>query len=220
MRPWVLPRLPNWRAVSHRPSRNSERTSHWRTYRGNELPRLSFMLKDLRFGVRMLLKQPGFSAVAVLTLALGIGATAAVFSLIEGVLLTPPPYRDPSRLVLIPAARTDGKPTNSPEWSAAQWTEWQRQAKSVDSIAGYGWTFSFIVRNDGSESLEGMWVTRDYFRVLGLQPMLGRIFSEAETTPNGPPVIILGYDVWKQKFNGDPNIVGKTIRMSRRDVPP
>ncbi|HJZ99743.1 MAG TPA: ABC transporter permease, partial [Candidatus Solibacter sp.] len=168
----------------------------------------------------MLLKQPGFSAVAVLTLALGIGATAAVFSLIEGVLLTPPPYRDPSRLVLIPAARTDGKPTNSPEWSAAQWTEWQRQAKSVDSIAGYGWTFSFIVRNDGSESLEGMWVTRDYFRVLGLQPMLGRIFSEAETTPNGPPVIILGYDVWKQKFNGDPNIVGKTIRMSRRDVPP
>jgi putative ABC transport system permease protein len=177
------------------------------------------MLKDLRFGLRMLLKQPGFSGVAVLTLALGIGATAAVFSLIEGVLLTPPPYRDPSRLVLIPAARTDGKPTNAPEWSAAQWTEWQRQVKSVDSIAGNGWTFSFIVRHAASRS-KACEVTRDYFRVLGLQPMLGRIFSEAEATPNGPPVIVLGYDVWKQKFNGDPNIVGKTIRMSRRDVPP
>ena len=177
------------------------------------------MLNDLRFGIRMLLKQPGFSGMAVLTLALGIGATAAVFSLIEGVLLTPPPYRDPGRLVLIPAARTDGKPTNSPEWSAAHWTEWGRQAKSVDSIAGYGWTFNFIVQSDGSESLEGMWVTRDYFRVMGLQPILGRTFSEAETTRNGPPVLIIGHDLWKRKYNGDPNIVGKTLRMSRRDVP-
>jgi putative ABC transport system permease protein len=178
------------------------------------------MLKDLRFGVRMLLKQPGFTLVAVLTLALGIGATAAVFSLIQGVLLTPPPYRDPGRLVLVPAARTDGKVSNDTEWAAAQWTEWGRQAKSVESVAGYGWTFNFMVRNDGSESLEGLWVTHDYFHVLGLQPLMGRTFSEAETTVNGPPVIILGYELWKQKFNGDPNIVGKTIRMSRRDTPP
>jgi putative ABC transport system permease protein len=178
------------------------------------------MLKDLRFGVRMLLKQPGFTLVAVLTIALGIGATAAVFSLIQGVLLTPPPYRDPGRLVLVPAARTDGKVSNDTEWAAAQWTEWGRQAKSVESVAGYGWTFNFMVRNDGSESLEGLWVTHDYFHVLGLQPLMGRTFSEAETTVNGPPVIILGYELWKQKFNGDPNIVGKTIRMSRRDTPP
>ena len=177
------------------------------------------MLKDLRFGMRMLVKQSGFTSIAVLTLALGIGATAAVFSLVQGVLLTPPPYRDPGRLVLIPAARKDGQATNSTEWAAAHWTEWGRQAKAVESVAGYGWTFNFIVQNDGSESLEGMWVTRDYFRVMGLQPLLGRTFSEAETTRGGPPVLIIGYDLWKRKYSGDPNIVGKTMRMSRRDVP-
>jgi putative ABC transport system permease protein len=177
------------------------------------------MGKDLRFAVRMLLKQPGFTSIAVLTLALGIGATAAVFSLIYGVLLTPPPYKEPGRLVLIPANRADGRPSNSPEWAAAHWTEWQR-TRSVASVAGYGWTFNFMVRNDGSESLEGMVVTRDYFQVAGLQPMMGRVFSEAETKPNGPAVMIIGYDLWKRKFNGDPNIVGKTIRMSRWDTPP
>src|SRR5215813_7609190 len=101
------------------------------------------MRKDLRFAVRMLLKQPGFTAVAVLTLALGIGATAAVFSLIQGVLLTPPPYRDPEQLAIIPADRIDGQPLNSPEWAAAHWTEWGRQAKSIEAVAGYGWTFNF-----------------------------------------------------------------------------
>src|SRR5262249_22300510 len=105
------------------------------------------MLQDLRFGVRMLGKQPGFAVVSALTLALGIGATAAVFSLIQGVLLTPPPYPKPTQIALIPAARTDGQPMpNAPGWPAAQWQEWQRQSKSFAAIAGYGWTFNFLVR--------------------------------------------------------------------------
>ena len=143
------------------------------------------MLKDLRFGVRMLLRQPGFTLIAVLTLALGIGATSAVFSLIQGVLLTPPPYRQPDRLVLIPAARTDGQAdAHSNGWAAAHWLDWQAQAKSFDSIGAYGWTFNFMVRNDGSESMEGMWVTPDYFRALGIQPILGRTFLDSETGAN------------------------------------
>src|SRR5258705_8071120 len=179
------------------------------------------MYQDLRFAARMLRKQPGFTAIAVLTLALGIGATSAVFSLIQGVLLTPPPYDRPERLVLIQSARTDGRPMASPQlWAAAQWMEWQKQAKSFDSFAGYGWTFNFLIRSDGSESMEGMVVTRDYFRVVGLKPLLGRTFLDSETGVPPAPVIILGYELWQRKFNGDPQIVGKTVRMSRRETPP
>src|ERR1700738_3626693 len=113
------------------------------------------MFRDLRLALRMLLKQPGFTSIAVLTLALGIGATSAVFSLIQGVLLTPPPYDQPQRLVLIQSAPTDGQTMASPRsWAAAQWMEWQKQAKSFDSFAGYGWTFNFLIRTDGSESME------------------------------------------------------------------
>ncbi|HKQ73888.1 MAG TPA: ABC transporter permease [Blastocatellia bacterium] len=179
------------------------------------------MFKDFRFGVRMLLKQPVFTLIAVLTLSLGIGATSAVFSLIQGVLLTPPPYRSPERLALITTARTDGQQTlRSQGWAAAQWMEWQKEAKSFESIAAYGWTFNFLVQEDGSESLEGMWVTKDYFRVTGLEPHLGRVFMDSDTVANAPPVIILGNDLWRRRFNGDPNIIGKTIRISRRDTPP
>src|SRR5579872_1146582 len=179
------------------------------------------MFQDLRFGVRMLLKQPGFTWIAILTLALGIGATSAVFSLIQGVLLTPPPYRNPDRLVLIPSARTDGRlVANAPSWSAAHWQEWQRQASSMEAIAAYGWTFNFLVEPDGSESMEGMFVTRDYFRVLGLEPVLGRTFLETETGPQPAPVIVLGYDLWQRKFNGDPHIIGRKIQISRFDTPP
>jgi putative ABC transport system permease protein len=179
------------------------------------------MIQDLRFGVRMLLKQPGFSLIAVLTLALGIGATSAVFSLIQGVLLTPPPYRQPERLVLIPSVRANGQQMERAQgWAAAQWIEWQKEAKSFDGIAAYAWTFNFLIRTDGSESVEGMLVTRDYFRVTGLQPILGRTFVESEAKSTSPPVIILGYDLWQRKFNGDPNIIGKTVRISRQETPP
>ncbi|HEX5081977.1 MAG TPA: ADOP family duplicated permease, partial [Blastocatellia bacterium] len=179
------------------------------------------MFQDFRFGARMLLKQPAFTLIAVLTLSLGIGATSAVFSLIQGVLLTPPPYQQPERLALITTARTDGqKILGARGWPAAQWLEWQKEAKSFESIAAYGWIFTFLVQDDGSESLEGMFVTKDYFRVTGLQPIVGRAFQDSDSLANAPPVIILGYDLWQRRFNGDPNIVGKTIRISRRDAHP
>jgi len=178
-------------------------------------------MNDLRYAVRMLLKQPAFSAIAVLTLALGVGATAAVFSLIQGVLLTPPPYREPERLVLIPPARADGqKISETRGWPAIQWLGWQKEAKSFESIAAYGWTFNFLILPQGSESLEGMFVTPDYFRVTGIQPVLGRTFQPSEATPSSSPVILIGYELWQRKFNGDPHILGKPMRMSRRQTPP
>ena len=177
------------------------------------------MFQDFRFAARMLLKQPGFSWIAVFTLALGIGATSAVFSLIQGVLLSPPPYRQPERLALIPSTRNP-ETGHTRTWAAAQWMDWQKEAKSFEDIAGYSWTFNFLMLAEGSESVEGMWVTPNYFGVMGLKPLLGRTFGSSETGVRPAPVIILGYGLWKRRFGGDPNIVGKTVRISRSETPP
>jgi len=154
----------------------------------------------------MLRRQPGFTLIAVFTLALGIGATSAVFSLIHGVLLTPPPYRHPDRLVLVQSVRNDGqRDEHSPGWAPAQWMDWQSQAKSFDAVAAYGWTFNFLIQPGGSESIEGMWVAPNYFRALGLQPLLGRTFLDSEGGATAKPVVILGYDLWQRTFHGDPH---------------
>ena len=179
------------------------------------------MLRELRFAVRMLLKQPGFSLIAILTLALGIGATSAVFSLIQGVLLTPPPYKKPRQLVLIPTARTDGRKMDSPRgWAAQQWMEWQKEAKSFEGIAAYDWTFNFLIRDEGSQSMQGMEVTKDYFAVMGLRTVAGRGFQDSDFSLGPTKTILLGYEFWQRAFDGDPRIVGKTVRISRWKVSP
>jgi putative ABC transport system permease protein len=179
------------------------------------------MKRDLRFAIRMLLKQPGFSLIAVLTLALGIGVTSAVFSLIQGVLLTSPPYKKPQQLMLVQTARTDGQKENNPrDWPAQQWLEWQKEAKSFAGIAGYYWQFNFLIRNDGSQSIQGMAVTKDYLQIMGLRPVVGRGFTEQDFGQGPVKVILLGYEFWQRTFNGDPQIIGKTVRISRWDVPP
>src|SRR5947207_3064312 len=179
------------------------------------------MLRDMRFAIRMLLKQPGFSLIAVLTLALGIGATSAVFSLIQGVLLTPPPYKKSQQLVLIPTERTDGQKQESPRgWAAQQWMEWQKETKSFAGIAAYDWTFNFLIRNEGSQSMQGMWVTKDYLSLMGLRPALGRDFENSDFGQGSVKAILLGYEFWQRTFGGDPQIIGKTVRISRWEVPP
>src|SRR5262245_27088586 len=178
------------------------------------------MLDEVRLGWRKLRQEPSFAAIAVLTLALGIGATSAVFSLVQGVLLTPLPYKDPGQLALVQRSRTDGQTGPPQRWSAAQWMEWQRDSKSFEALAGYAWSFNFLVSDDGSESLEGMFVSKDFFKVLGLKPLLGRTFQDSETAFPAGDVIILGYDVWQRKFKGDPTIVGQQVRISRRQTPP
>lgn len=178
-------------------------------------------MQELRFAIRMLLKQPGFSLIAALTLALGIGATSAIFSLIQGVLLTPPPYQKPERLVLIPPVRTDGKKMDSPRgWAAEQWMDWNKESKSLDGIAAYDWTFNFLIRNDGSQSMQGMIVTKDYFHVMGVRTVAGRGFADSDFARGPVKSILLGYEFWQRTFGGDPQIIGKTVRISRWQVAP
>ena len=115
------------------------------------------MRDDIRYAIRQLLKNPGFALVAVATLALGIGAASAMFGLIQGVLLSPPPYADPGRLVLMTPERTDGRPYDDRP-TMAQILAWS-QARTFEAPALYGWTFDFLVEADGSESMGGMLVT-------------------------------------------------------------
>ena len=177
------------------------------------------MYEDFRFALRQLRKNPGFAAIAVLTLGLGIGAAAAMFGLIQGVLLSPPPYANPGRVVLISPARSDGRPYMRGA-TIGQWISW-RKARSIEPPAAYRWTFNFLVLPDGSQAMGGLMVTPNYFSVLGVRPMLGREFTDAELArPNVPPsAIILGHDLWQRQFHGDPAIVGRSVRMSRMPAP-
>ncbi len=174
--------------------------------------------RDLRHTFRQAYRLPAFSLVVVLTLGLGIGGAAAMFGLIQGVLLSPPPYAEPDRLVLLSPARLDGSPyARRP--TTAQWLAWRATNPSLDT-ALYRWSFAFLIRNDGSTSLGGMEVTPDYFRVLGLRPLRGREFLPSEAASGGPPTaVIIGYDLWQRTFNGDPDIIGRSIRISRLPAP-
>ena len=185
------------------------------------LPVMEILVQNIKLALRMMRKSPGFTVVAALTLALGIGATSTVFSLIQGVLLTPPPYQKPDQLVLVNSARTDGKKTESQRgWAAQQWLGWKQDAKSLDSVAGYGWTFNFLVRNDGSQSMQGMEISRDYFQVLGLHTVEGRGFAGSDFAQGPVKTIVLGYEFWQRVFGGDKQIIGKTVRISRWQVAP
>ncbi|MGO9201874.1 MAG: ADOP family duplicated permease [Limisphaerales bacterium] len=174
------------------------------------------LVRDLRFGARMLRKNPGFTAISVLTLALGIGATSAVFSLVQGVLLTPPPYPKPEQVVLIEPARKDGQPY-ARDCATSQWLEWRNTTNCFQCIAAYRWGFQFLLREDGSESVQGLCVTPEYFEVIGVRPLLGRAFSQADMAAQTgtETTIILGYDLWRRRFSGDPRILGQAIHLSR-----
>jgi putative ABC transport system permease protein len=174
-------------------------------------------MNDFKFAFRQLLKNPGFTTVAVLTLAVGIGATTAVFTIIDGVLLRPPPYAKPAELALVSPEKADGTPYSA-SCSGLQFADWQAQADSFAALAAYHWTFNFLVHPDGSESLEGLGCSAQLFRVLGLEPVLGRAFNDEEKFVREQPVVVLGHGLWQRRFNSDPNIIGKVIHVSR--LPP
>jgi putative ABC transport system permease protein len=177
-------------------------------------------MDDVRFALRQLRKNPGFAAAAVITLGLGIGSAAAMFGLVEGVLLSPPPYAEPQRLVLISPSRLDGRPYTQGS-TIGQWLMWRSESRTLEPPALYRWTFNFLVLPDGSESLGGMAVTGNFFKTIGVQPVLGREFRPEEASrPKVPATgIILGYELWQRKFNGDPKVVGTTVRISRYPAP-
>ncbi|MEK6322870.1 MAG: ABC transporter permease [Acidobacteriota bacterium] len=170
------------------------------------------MIQDLRYGVRMLLKKPGFTITAVLSLAIGIGANSAIFSVVNGVVLRPLPFHEPERLVRL---WHDKPQANQHEILIApdDVIEWRNQAQSFDGIAAYFQTGSVFTGDFEPEQVAGARVSADYFPLLGFQPILGRNFLSEETQPGKDLVLLLSHQLWQRRFGADPAIIGRTITM-------
>ena len=168
------------------------------------------LLHDLRFSLRQLRKAPGMTILAVLTLALGIGANTAIFTVIEDVILRPLPYKDSNRLVFI------GPKNDKPSFDATSWLNFHDihdQSRLLESSAGYSEDISVLETPDGSESIVAPRVSTNLFSLLGAQPLLGRGFNDAEAVTGGPAVVILSEQVWRTTFHSAPNIVGKSAKV-------
>ncbi len=173
--------------------------------------------QDLRFGARMLLKAPNYALIAVITLALGIGANTAIFSVVHTVLLRPLPFAQQEQLVMLWKRDTTA---NSPfvELALAEVRDWQQQSQSFSSIAVmpatvYGYGYVLTGRGDAVQ-LESAKVSGSFFSLLGVQPAYGRVFNESDDMVNGPKVVILSDRVWRERFNADPNIIGQSITLT------
>jgi len=170
------------------------------------------MVNDLRTAFRQLLKNPGFTAVAVLTIALGIGANTTIFSIVNAVLLRPFPYRAPERLVNV-QERISGLGGFSPSYP--NFVDWRAQNTAFDSMAAVRGSESFNFTGSGEpERLQGRLVSAEFFSTLGIEPLFGRDFLPEEDSPGATPVAILSYGLWQRRFGGDPDILGKQLTLN------
>jgi predicted permease len=169
------------------------------------------ILQDIRYGFRMLLKNPGFTAVAVLTLALGIGANTAIFSVVNGVLLKPLPYASPDRLVRVFESST-GQPRFP--MSPGNFLDYRDQNSTFEAFALFTRNDLELSLDERPERLSAIRVSAGFFETLGIQPMLGREFRREDEVPDNNRVAILSQAVWQRRFGGDPDIVGRGITLS------
>ena len=168
------------------------------------------MLQDLIYALRWLRKNPGFTALAVLMLAVGIGVNTAMFSVINAVLLQPLPYAEPDRIVWM---NESGPEVKNRLVSYPNFVDWRARNQSFESMSTIRGWFVNITGTDQPESVNARMVTSDYFKVMRATPILGRDFTADDDKPGAAPVTLISYGTWQQRFAGDPNIVGKTILL-------
>jgi predicted permease len=174
--------------------------------------------RNVKYAARMLAKSPGFTVVTVLTLMLGIGANTAIFSVVYAALLRPLPYRDADRLVTLAENRRQFTGYEVTEASYPDYRDWQRTAKSFQSLAGYSGDAFTLTGNGEPENIFAEQVTPNFFSTLGVQPLLGRDFVDGEDQIDGPHVAMLTYGFWQSDFGADPGIIGRTIRLDNKPV--
>jgi predicted permease len=182
------------------------------------LPMLETFLRDVRYAFRTLQKSPGFAAVAILTLALGIGANTAIFTVVHAALFKPLPYANPQGLVMMGEARL-ADDAASFHVSYPDYIDWVRNTKRFESLAGFSGA-GFTVTGTGGfpQFVDGAQITTNFFSTLGVAPMLGRDFAAEDQVPQHPKAAILSYEFWRNNCNGDPQIVGRTIKLDNNDV--
>lgn len=165
------------------------------------------LLQDVRYALRQLRKSPGFAAVAIITLALGIGANTAIFSVVNAVLLRPLPYKDDGRLVVV---LHNGRNPVAP----ANFADWQSQNHSFESMgAAESWSPN-LTSTDNPENLSGLRITSEIFPMLGVQPLLGRVFLPEEQQPGKDLEVVLSYSLWQNHFAGDANVLGRAVALN------
>ena len=171
---------------------------------------MQILFNDLRYALRQLLKTPGLALLAILTLALGIGANTAIFTVIESVLLRPLPYAHPDRLLYI------GPASDKPGFGSTSWLNYRdirAQSQLLRDAAGYSEDIGVLESPDGSQSVVAPRVTTNLFSMLGAQPLLGRVFTDAEGQSGGPEVVLLSESLWRQSFHADTGIVGQVVKI-------
>jgi putative ABC transport system permease protein len=168
------------------------------------------ILRDARYGARALAKNKGFTAVAVLTLALGIGANAAIFAVMDAVLLRPLPYPEAGRLVKLYAVDSAA---GTFAVSPADFLEGYARAEAFEHLAAYRETSFNAAAHEGAERVSGAVVSPAFFSVLGVNPLHGRLISPAQDAPGGARVVVLGHALWRKRFGGDPGVLGRSINL-------
>lgn len=170
-------------------------------------------MQSFRQGIRSLLKSPVLTFTGIFLLAVGIGLNTALFSLFNAALLSPFPYSEPDRLVLVsgafPEQGVDSTLASYPDFEAIQ-----ERATAFDAVAVFGWRSFNLTVGDEPMSLGGAWVSSDFFSVLGIEPLLGRTFSESEASPAGDRVVVLNERIWRTLFGADEGILGRTVRVN------
>jgi putative ABC transport system permease protein len=193
-------------------SRQRVREDIWRM---NSATFFEKLLRDFSYAVRTLLRSPGFTALAVMTLALGIGANTAIFTVINGVLLRPLPYSNPSQIVHLEQTATRVGPDRI-GFSVQEVQDYRQQSRSFSDLAEYhSMTFTLLGAKVPERVVTGV-VSANYFRVLGVNPVLGRLIIQSDETMSAPPVLMLSYAYWVREFGADPKILGRPFTMNDR----
>jgi putative ABC transport system permease protein len=173
------------------------------------------MLQDIRYALRVLVKNPGFSLIAILTLALGIGANTAIFSVVYGVLLRPLPYQNGGRLVVLHQQATKAHENDVP-FSAKEIFDYRDHSHTLDAVVEHHSMSFLLFTNDSAERVNTAVVSANFFDVLGVKPLMGRTFVASDEDHGADAVLILSYEYWKNRHGADPNIVGHIFQMNNR----